>query len=748
MTIFTRLALAFGAVVTTFALTGVLIFSNLKLIRASEATVREQVHFNEVALEYRHSNQQATLGAAQLASGNPLGEQRIREGLTGMARSLGQLKLQKGQAISAGELRELARVSVLTIEATKRVAALVQAKSTPLLIQQELAFQSARADALNIRLEALFDESQEQVALTMNLSDKVGERVQRQTAYAITGCIAFSILVSLLVFRSIAKPLAKLDEGVRKISDGDLKHVIAETSNDEIGQLTKAFNGMTRGLRQAMSALDQRNQDMRVVLDNVNQGLLMMGKDGLISAERSAVVGRWLGELSQEQPLWEQLAPVDERFAGAFKGGWEQVIDDILPLELTLDQMPKKTLVGERQLELEYLPIMEGDGLSKLLIVVSDITERLASEKARAHDQEVMAIFQAVQRDRHGFLGFFSEGSELVSALSGADALANLTLIKRQLHTLKGNSLIFGIGSVAHTCHELETALGEPGELESAADFGPLCARWEELARIVAELVGDSSARIEIDDDEYAAILEAIVKGRPRREIAQMVANWRMEPAQLRLNRFAAQARQLAQRLDKNPLEVKVDGNGMRLPRERFAPFWNALVHAVRNAVDHGIESASERSELNKGPALIELRTVLLASELRVEIADNGRGIAWERIAEKARRQNLPHETEEDLVNALFSDGISTADTLSEVSGRGVGMAALRDACAELAGKIVIDSAAGAGTCLSFRFPIQVARDETVIEFSTAQIAASMVPVPAGLSSMLPRMPEQRQLRL
>jgi two-component system chemotaxis sensor kinase CheA len=90
---------------------------------------------------------------------------------------------------------------------------------------------------------------------------------------------------------------------------------------------------------------------------------------------------------------------------------------------------------------------------------------------------------------------------------------------------------------------------------------------------------------------------------------------------------------------------------------------------------------------------------------LVVEVADNGHGIAWERVRSKAKEQGLPHATREDLVNALFSDGLSTKDEVSDTSGRGVGMGSVKAACQALHGQIEVISREGEGTTFRFNFP-------------------------------------------
>jgi two-component system, chemotaxis family, sensor kinase CheA len=183
-----------------------------------------------------------------------------------------------------------------------------------------------------------------------------------------------------------------------------------------------------------------------------------------------------------------------------------------------------------------------------------------------------------------------------------------------------------------------------------------------------------------------------------------LLESWRLEPTELRLRRFAGQAYALGQRLGKQ-LDVHVRGHGVRLDKENWRGFWAAFTHAVRNAVDHGIERANERRASGKSTsARIDLETRLEGDCLVVEIRDDGRGIQWEALRDRARSKGIPAASEDELFRCLFYQGLSTKSDVSQESGRGVGLAALKRACEQLGGTIQIDSLAGAGTCLRCRF--------------------------------------------
>jgi len=126
----------------------------------------------------------------------------------------------------------------------------------------------------------------------------------------------------------------------------------------------------------------------------------------------------------------------------------------------------------------------------------------------------------------------------------------------------------------------------------------------------------------------------------------------------------------------------------------------------VRNAVDHGFELPGERARLGK-PVEPHLRLTVAANErsLSVEVEDDGVGIDWSRVKEKAAACGLPHETEQDLMRAIFAPSLTTREEATDISGRGIGLAAVLEEVERRAGSVVVRSRPGAGTCFRFTFP-------------------------------------------
>jgi two-component system chemotaxis sensor kinase CheA len=251
------------------------------------------------------------------------------------------------------------------------------------------------------------------------------------------------------------------------------------------------------------------------------------------------------------------------------------------------------------------------------------------------------------------------------------------------------------------------------GTVPDRAAWATLVDTWRAFHQRVDNLLGLSDRRaVLVDWDEYQAVLASLDD--PERSWAARIRRWGQDATRAHLERFAEQARQLARRLGKAELDVELRDNGVGVECDRFAPVWSALVHAVRNAVDHGIEPTEQRVALGK-PARgrLTLTTELRGSELVIEVQDDGGGVDWQAVARRAVALGLPATTPRELGDAVFASGLSTARELTLTSGRGLGMTALRATCAELGGRVELTSERGRGTTVRCVVPLARSKSRT-----------------------------------
>ncbi len=543
------------------------------------------------------------------------------------------------------------------------------------------------------------------------------------------GVIALSALLAGLIARGVSRSVASLASAAEQVSKQKNFGIRAlKTSDDELGSLADTFNEMLSGIEardaelrhhgenleqlveQRTAALQNRNQAMRLVLDNVEQGLATIELDGKISSERSRAFDDWFGANHPQASFAEQLARGNALLCETLQVAWEQVTDGFLPLEAGIDQLPRQLEVDGRRYQLNYQPIVEQDVLRGVLLVVSDVTRETERIRRDGEQRELIGVFERFMLDRVGFIEFFAECQALVDQIVLAQI--DRAQLLRALHTVKGNCAIFGVDSVAEVAHTLESSLLEAGSSPQVEQTAELARAWQAFAGRVQRLSGrEAEPVLEVSHAELRE-LEACTQARaPHAKLAELLTRLQFERGIARLRRVAEQAKSLAQRLGKGELDVQIEASpDVRFKAERWAAFWSSFVHVLRNALDHGIESPQARAAAGK-PERAQLKLIAQtdAELLTIEISDDGRGVDWARVAEKAKQRGLPSLSESDLVEALFSDGLSTAESVTEVSGRGVGMSAVRDAARVLGGVVTISSTPHLGTTVRFRFPLEKA---------------------------------------
>lgn len=546
-----------------------------------------------------------------------------------------------------------------------------------------------------------------QLAFSLEKENAAISALERRTLFGAAAlALGVSVLLLGLTRTFIIRRLARLADAARRFENGEPVD-IDTAGRDEVSTLAGAFAAMTASIATREQRISDRNRDLRRVLDNVAEGFLAVDPAGVMSEERSRVIDEWFGA-PPSSVFVQYMEAVAPAVAPWIRLGWASLADDVMPVEVVLDQLAQRFERGGRFYEIEFRPVMDGADLALVLVVVRDITERVERERAQREQRDAVAVFRRILADRIGFDEFFAEGTMLVERIS-LDDDADPAEIVRAVHTLKGTAGIFEIESVAAFCHEIEQHMSERASGPSAAERAQLASLWSVVSGLRDQLTASSrGSRLEIAREEYEQALSQLEARGDTTEVASAMRRWVNERATTRLERVAGQLRSIAKRVGKPDVEIhaNVSPADLRLPADRWAPFWTVIVHVLRNAVDHGIETSDERNRASKtGAGAISLSLVADEDGVALTIADDGRGIAWERIRARARELGLPATTAEELEEALFAESVSSRDVVTDISGRGVGMSAVRELVRACGGSIAIASAPGEGTSFRFLLP-------------------------------------------
>lgn len=533
----------------------------------------------------------------------------------------------------------------------------------------------------------------------------------RRTTLLVSASVALglTLLLFALARGTVVRPISKLLVAAKRLGEGSSVEIEVD-SHDEIGELASAFRNMASAIQAREQRISARNRDMRRVLDNVGQGFITLDASGTMSDERSAIVDQWFGTPEPGTKFWTYLSRTNERAASWFSLGWASIEEALLPLVLCLEQLPRSVQVGDTALEFTYRPIIaEGDKLEQVVVVVSDVTARVARERAEQAQREMMAIFNRVLSDKSAFELFFSEASRLIRSI--AEHQGSFEELKRNVHTLKGNTALYGLESIVTICHDIEERLGADDTRVEPGLLAALLNVWQRVVDVRTQLV-QSDDDIRLEREDFEGFLQDLRRHVDYDVLVNTFVSWQYESAAKRLALLREQTEHFAKRFGKNQLDVVCDSTRLRLPPQKWGPFWSAFAHVIRNAVDHGVEDPEQRKSLGKPErACIRFGIAKVGSEVQVSISDDGAGVNWSGIAERAKAKGLPCATPKDLEAALFAEGISSRSEATVVSGRGVGLSAVRAMVQELGGRIVLETEESRGTTFKFFLPASMLSD-------------------------------------
>jgi chemotaxis protein histidine kinase CheA len=421
-----------------------------------------------------------------------------------------------------------------------------------------------------------------------------------------------------------------------------------------------------------------------------------------------------------------------------------QILKNNLPGELEIK-------VGEtnRKLKLSYNDMRADDGnLEKILLVAEDVTamrelEEQFRDANEARERELQIVSQVYPKDPLQLDAFFKNTSRLlaeINAMKGdfRSIKERQSKIKRHIHTIKGNARAIGFTQFSNLAHDLESQMAQYNleEVDSLSQVGPfldvvgakLQAVIDEYQKVTQKFVSfqhsatgktlaNDSVKIPVGNFNRfrCRIEEWIDDERPisAEDFLAQLKGLREVPVHELIQEKRLLVDEVAKSLGKE-VEFVVSGDYVTVSEGIANSLYDVLTHALRNSLDHGIETPEERVRQNKNSkGRLEVRTLREKNEIIISIIDDGRGIDTERVVKKAQGLGLLTANDVESLNQqeqlqlIFHEGLSTKEQTTEYSGRGVGMDALKSSVEALGGCVNLTSQKQIGTELHLRFPIE-----------------------------------------
>jgi len=293
-----------------------------------------------------------------------------------------------------------------------------------------------------------------------------------------------------------------------------------------------------------------------------------------------------------------------------------------------------------------------------------------------------------------------------------------------------------GAGDVAecHVMREVVPAVGT--DVPATAMVRIPASRLDDLLDLVGELVIARDRLVQTFDGTAADAGQRALDDASRLvvQLRDAILTSRLVPLADVLDRFPRHVRETAAGLGKD-VDLVIEGRDLEVDRSLLDELSDPLLHLLRNAVDHGLESPDARRAAGKDPrGRLVVRAVRDGSMIAVTVADDGRGVDRTRVAERAAAQGVADavllaQDDHGLLQLLARPGLSTASAVTALSGRGVGVDAVLSRVHALGGRLDLATADGAGTAVTVRLPLSVA----VLRALLVRVAGETYAIPLGV---------------
>lgn len=512
--------------------------------------------------------------------------------------------------------------------------------------------------------------------------------------------IAVVCVMSILFFSYLAYSIHKAEvetlygeETIRRQSD-DLR-----VSRDTIAASNELFQNTLNSIDEIFLTLDREG----ICFGNISQktdGVLGMNPTGRHFTE----ILRMTGKTAESAKAWFKSATSELHFF--------QALQSLGPAEW-IDTERARTF------RVQYFSIQTHGEISAVIMTLSDVTAELAAKKTTEAAEARSALILAVGENRVSFGKFLQDVLALMDRV-GSWPLGEINDLKRELHTLKGAAYIFEVRFLAKLINELELNIKEKSPLSEStrAEVGEAAISVAEKLRqwIQAEVKTLSRLRIFATDEltvnhetqqivRRAFAIEGQQAFFDRAMIRLRAAN--LEGA---IRDYENHTLKTAARLNKQiAFNVTSPDGAVLLIDETALAFAKSLVHLFNNAVDHAIETPSDRVAAGKA-AVGSIRVQIKADNARVTIhvEDDGAGIDEEILRQKAVERGIEVDrlSQQQLLMTIFDAGVSTRKTVSDISGHGIGLNALMENVERLGGTLTVESRKTIGSRFTIQLPV------------------------------------------
>ena len=582
--------------------------------------------------------------------------------------------------------------------------------------------------------------------------------------YIALAVICFIIFLITLIISKVAsyklstiiiKPLGDLDKIMKDLANGNIEEAIQTEIKfkkpiSEVEELAKStniimasmhnyvntlgnqkieleaqnatLNENSRELESINQTLDNKNLKLKNILNNVEQGFLNFEKDLLIQEEYSLQCEKIFNSVISYKKLSSILYPSDENMMKFIDELLVKIFEaDMEQRKLYLTLLPEEIAINDRILSLCFKVVKDSKDEDIIMTIITDITEKRLLEKKMHEEQTILKMVVRTIINRDEFRALVKEYKEFTGISFKNIPKEEYEHIFRQIHNFKGNFSQYEMVHLVNKLNELENKLYEGKYNFHIEDLNSaeLISWLREDLDIIETYAGKDFMKdgelFHVKKEKLIEIENKIREVLPQNElkiILPLIRDLRSKPLKGLMRTYPDYVMKLSERLGKSIKPFEIAGDDIMIDANSYSDILKAMVHIFRNSVDHGIETEDERLETGKeqvGNINCEIHDS--QEDFQIIISDDGRGIDIKLLEQKSLDKGLYSEEElikmsyEEKINLIFEQGITTKEEAGLISGRGVGMSAVKQSVEECGGKISVDNRDGYGTVFTLTLP-------------------------------------------
>lgn len=463
--------------------------------------------------------------------------------------------------------------------------------------------------------------------------------------------------------------------------------------------------------------VDERTGKIMNMLDVSGQGFLSFGSDFMVKEHYSRKCEDIFGVIPAGRKFPELLFD-DRGLQEEFITGIELFFRKQASSKVVFNFMEKTIRIGNRIISAEYKIINEDE----ILCILSDLTlQRILEDKQKIELHDKNIIFRMISNQQF-FSSFVRETDKFLQSLSQSMKMnsTDVESLQRHLHTLKGNASILAFEETRGRAEDFEDFLSEQSVGGETADIREQAEKLIKSYRAELNVIENGLGEDWLDRIDHISISSSQLVNLEHRigdewgknhEIYKKIRNLRKVPISKMFSPFPQMVRRIASSLGKKIGPMEISGDEIPVVPEDYEKLVNTFVHIIRNMLDHGIETPAERRKKNKpeeGKISIDVKRNEMGMIMSFE--DDGRGLDWEKIDQQGRTMGLlsmdGKQKENEIKNLIFLKGFTTAKGITEYSGRGVGLWAVKTEVDKLDGCIDIHTDRNQGTSFHITLPL------------------------------------------